>query len=159
MKNEVRNDSTTAQFDAIRIILPIATFMPMRLGFINISEAYIQSGPINCKIFLRPPIEWRKTKRGSIWQPQKIPNGGTETGWKWATVIEHCVVNDREFEHVKGFPKIIIKRDEKRVMVMILAKVTDYLLFASVIAMKKSISNKLYNSFKVSKNLIDEPID
>lgn len=46
MRNSVRKDSATAQFDVIRMILTIVTFLPVRLGLVDISGAYMQSGPI-----------------------------------------------------------------------------------------------------------------
>lgn len=39
MKDDVRKDSATAQFDIIRLLLAIVTFLPMRLGDVDVSGA------------------------------------------------------------------------------------------------------------------------
>lgn len=57
LKYEERKDSATAQVDATRLLPAMLTFLPMRLGVVNISGAYMQSGPINRDIFVRPPRE------------------------------------------------------------------------------------------------------
>lgn len=43
MKDEAWKDSATAQFDAIRLLLAMATFLPVRLGVREIGGAYMQS--------------------------------------------------------------------------------------------------------------------
>lgn len=87
MKEEVRNDSTTAQFDAIRMLLAMATFLPVRMGVIDKRGACMKSGPINREIYVRSPREWHGRKRGNVWKLIKIPYGVTEAGPQWATVI------------------------------------------------------------------------
>lgn len=56
MKDDVREDSATAQFDIICLLLAINTFLPMRLGDVEVSGAYMQSGLIKRDIYVRPPM-------------------------------------------------------------------------------------------------------
>lgn len=43
----IRNDSSNAQFDIIRLLLSIASLLSFRLGCVDIKAAYIQSGTIS----------------------------------------------------------------------------------------------------------------
>lgn len=88
----------------------------------------------------------------------KILYGVTEAERQWATVIEDWLINYMECEQVKGVSQLFIKRDGNGGMEMILAKATDDTLFSSDISTMKDFSNKLSNSSKVSKTLIEEPI-
>lgn len=56
--DKIRNDSSNAQFDFIRLLLSIASILSLRLGGIDIKFAYIQSRPITRKLHVRPPREW-----------------------------------------------------------------------------------------------------
>lgn len=42
MKDEVRKDSATAQFEIMRLMLSLSTFAPMKLGLIDVSGACMQ---------------------------------------------------------------------------------------------------------------------
>lgn len=65
-KDEIRKDSSTAQFDVIRILLAAVTFMGMRLALADIKGAYLQSGSIQRDIYVRPPREWKGTSRETL---------------------------------------------------------------------------------------------
>lgn len=78
IKSDIRKYSATAQFYVIRLLLALATMLRMRLGVVDIIEAYIQSFPINRDINVRPPREWKETDRGSLWKLQKFPYGVSE---------------------------------------------------------------------------------
>lgn len=80
MREDVRNNATTAQFNVIRLMLSIDTCMGAKLGLLNISGAYMKSGPNMRTIYVRPPREWDGGTRGSLWRPLKMPYGITEAG-------------------------------------------------------------------------------
>lgn len=73
MKDEVRKESSAAQFDAIRLLLAMATFLPVILGFMDIIGPCMQSGPICREIYARSPREWTKATRGNVWKLLKLP--------------------------------------------------------------------------------------
>lgn len=52
MKNEVRKDSSTEQFETIRMLLSIFTLIPIGIGIVYIRGSYILSGPIKQEIFV-----------------------------------------------------------------------------------------------------------
>lgn len=159
MKDQVRKDSATAQFNIIRLMLAISSFFPMRLGVIDISGAYMQSGPIKRDIYVRPPREWDKTQRGRLWKLTKLPYGVSEAGRQWATVIEEWLLNDMDMERVTGISQLFLRRRQDGSIAMIMAKVTDDLLFAGTIYDMKDFSRRIGQRFKVSKTIIDQPIN
>lgn len=80
LRNGIRKDSSTGQYDVIRLLLSLATFMSMTLAVVDISGAYMESGPITREIYVRPPREWQNTKRGSVWKLLKLHYGVVEAG-------------------------------------------------------------------------------
>ena len=66
-KHNIRKDSSTAQFDIIRILFMDVSLLGFRLGMADIEGAYLQSGPIRRTIYVRPPSEWQGP-RGTLWK-------------------------------------------------------------------------------------------
>lgn len=87
-------DSATVQFDVIRLMLSMISMTPMRLGLVDISSVYMQSGPIQRENYVRPPREWDRGRRGTIWKLLKLPYGIAEAGRQWATLIERWLTED-----------------------------------------------------------------
>lgn len=56
-KDSVRNDFTNAHFHTIKFLLSIAVILKFRIGVLHIKSVYLQSGPIERNIYVRPPIE------------------------------------------------------------------------------------------------------
>lgn len=159
MKDDIRKDSATAQFDVIRLMLTITTFLPMRIGVVDISGAYMQSGPIKRDIYVRPPREWEQTTRGRIWKLLKLPYGVTEAGRQWATVIEDWLTTDMKMKTITGVSQIFVKRKPNGSIQLLLAKITDDLLFAGTMQDMNEFVEKISARFKISKAIIDAPID
>lgn len=113
MKDYVRKDSATAQLDVIRLFCNLATILGFRLGCLDIQGAYMQSGPIQIDIYLRPPPEW-KTPIGIIWKLIKLPYGITEAGRQWAKVFDSWLMAEAGFECVTGVPQLLVKRSNNR---------------------------------------------
>lgn len=78
-KKDIRKDSSTVQFDFIRLLLAVSTLLGMRLVMAEIKGAYLQSGPIKREIFARPPREW-EGQRGRVWKLKKLPYGIVQGG-------------------------------------------------------------------------------
>lgn len=110
MKNNIRKDSATAQFDVIRLFCSIATILNFRLGFLDIQKAYLQSGPIQREIFVRPPRECG-ADRGTVWKLMKLPYGITDVGRQWAKVFESWLIKEEKFERVFGVPQLFLQRN------------------------------------------------
>lgn len=57
MKDLIRSDAASVQFDSIRLLLSTAACKGFRLGCVHIKKAYMQSGPITRDLYIRPPKE------------------------------------------------------------------------------------------------------
>lgn len=55
MKQEVRKDSATAQFDAICLMIGLKTMLVLRLVCIYIKGAYLQNGSLKRFIYVNTP--------------------------------------------------------------------------------------------------------
>lgn len=158
LKDDVRKDSATAQFHVIRLLLAIATTLHFLLGVIDISGAYMQSGPIKREIYVRPPRKWRTT-RGHIWKLLKLPYGITEAGRQWAQVMEDWLTKETGMEMAHGISQLFIKRKGNGKIGMMLAKITDDLLIAGDRSTMEEFVTETAKRFKVSKTIIDDPIN
>lgn len=74
-KDSIRKDSATVQLNIIRLPLSLVTFLGFRLGAADIKGAYLQSGPIQRTIYVRPPREWYRrdaTHWRVLWKLTKL---------------------------------------------------------------------------------------
>lgn len=157
MKNDIRKDSATAQFDVIRLFCSMAAVLQFRLGCLDIKGAYLQSGPIQREIFVRPPKECGSI-RGMLWRLVKMPYGISEAGRQWAKVFEGWILQEAAFERVFGVSQLFVKRDTSGNITMILAKVTDDLLIAGEPAEIRRFIEHIGERFPISKAIIDSGI-
>lgn len=123
-KKNIRKDSSTAQFDIIRILWMVVALLGFRLGMADIKGAYLQSGPIRRTIYVRPSIEWQGP-RGTFWKLKKLPYGIVEPGRQRAKVIEEWMLSERKLERVNGLTQLYVRRNATGSIVLIVAKVTD----------------------------------
>lgn len=153
-KDGIRKDSSTAQFDIIRLIASITASLNLSLASIDIKGAYLQSGPIKRDIYIRPPRECF-TKRGTLWKLTKLPYGIVEAGRQWATVFEEWLISSAKLQRVNGFSQLYIKQNAAGLSV---AKVTDDLLLARTESEIHSFSEQVSTRFSTRKTIIGEPI-
>lgn len=128
-KDTVRKDSATAQPGVIRLLLSIVTFLGFRFGMVDIKGAYLQSGPIQQEIFLRPPREWQGRRR-LLWLLTKLPYGIVEAGRQWQKTVESWMLSDGKLERVIGLSQIFVERHAAAKVTLIVAKVMDDFLIA-----------------------------
>lgn len=159
MKDGIRKDSATAQFDVIRLMLSLATILSFNLGVVDVSGAYMQSGPIKRNIYVRPPREWDGTPRGKVWYLLKLPYGIVEAGRQWALVIEDWLLNDAGMQRVNGISQLYMRRDSKGQINLILAKVTDDILIAGNVDEIQQFIQLISQRFKISKSITNKPIN
>jgi len=156
-KDDIRSDSSTAQFAVIRLLLFLTVFLGFRLGTVDVKGAYLQSGPITRDIYVRPPREW-KGPRGILWKLVKLPYGIVEAGRQWQKAIENWMLNEAGFERVLGVSQLFRKRDLKGNTVLLVAKVTDDFLMSGTISAMNEFVDSIQSRFKISKAIIDSTI-
>lgn len=155
-KDDVRKDSSVAQFFAIRLLLCISTLLGLRLAMADIKGAYLQSGPIKRTIYVRPPREWRGT-RGMLWKLLKLPYGIVEAGRQWQKVIEDWMLTTGKLLRIRGISQLYLQRDDTGKIILLVAKVTDDFLIAGSVQHMKEFTDELKKRFVVGKVVINEP--
>lgn len=157
-KDNIRKDSSTAQFAVIRLLLCLSTFLGFRLGHADVKGAYLQSGPITRDVYVRPPKEWQGN-RCLLWKLTKLPYGIVEAGRQWQKTFEEWLLNDGEVERIFGISQLYRLRNAEGQTILLIAKVTDDLLMAGSIANMKAFTDKLQRRFNISKIRNNEPIN
>ena len=153
-KDNIRKDSSAAQFDVIRILLAITTFLGMRLAMADVSGAYLQSGSITRQIYVRPPREWNGT-RGKLWRLVKLPYGIAEARRQWAKTVEFWMTMKAGLERVPGLNQIYVLRNSLGQILMAVAKVTDDFICSGAVALLTEFVEKLKKRFDVGKVIIN----
>lgn len=155
--DDIRKDSSTAQFNVILLLLCLTTFLGFRIGLADVMGAYLQSGPIARDIYVRPPREWMGNRK-KLWKLIKLPYGIVEAGRQWQKVIEEWMLNEAGLERIFGISQLYRKRDKNGSTILLVAKVTDDLLFSGSIRQMKAFAAQLERRFNISKALIDKPV-
>lgn len=155
-KEDIRKDSSTAQFNCIRLLLSIAAIFNFRLALADIKAAYLQSGPIKRDIYVRPPREWTGD-RSLLWKLTLLPYGIAEAGRQWATTIENWMIDVYGMRRVFGISQLYTVKDRHGTLSLIVAKVTDDFLIAGAIDDINNFANELGNRFEIGKFVLDRP--
>lgn len=156
-KDEVRKDSSNAPLFVVRLLLSLVTFLGFRNGTADIKGAFLQSGPIDRDVYIRPPREW-PTVRGMLWKLRKLPYGIANAGRQWQKVVEEWMLTEGGLQRVCGISQLFVKRDTHGSICLLVAKVTDdFLLGGSVGEMQLFVDN-LQKRFIVGKIVINQKI-
>ena len=121
-KDNVRKDSSNASLFVVRLLLSLATFLGYRIGTADIKGAFLQSGPIQREIFVRPPRSW-SSKRSVLWKLRKLPYGIADAGRQWQKTVESWMLEQSGFERVLGITQLFVKRNEYGDIELLVAKV------------------------------------
>jgi len=155
-KDFIRKDSSTAQFNVIRLLFSIASLLGLRLAMADITGAYLQSGSIRRSIYVRPPAEWDGS-RGRLWKLKKLPYGIVEAGRQWAKAIEDWMLEGGGLERVSSISQLYIRINSVGTIILVVAKVTDDLLIARRVQLMNQCIEALSKRFEVGKSLVDSP--
>jgi hypothetical protein len=152
-KDGILTDSATAQFCSIRLLLSLAVLLKFRLSSLDISGAYLQAGPIQRDIYVRPPPGW--SPRNILWHLTRPAYGIVESGRLWQLAIEEWLTK-QGFSHVNGLSQLFVLRSSDGHILLLLAKVVDDLLVAGSIHSMNDFHNHLCNRFKVGRFVCNE---
>jgi Reverse transcriptase (RNA-dependent DNA polymerase) len=124
-KDALRKDSSTAQSSVIRLVLAIAMLHKFFVGSIDVVAAYLQSGSLVRRVFVRPPRGW--AKQGCLWRLLRPAYGLVESGRLWQIAIEKWIFA-RDFVVVPGAPHVFILRQSGTSKILIVKVVDDILV-------------------------------
>jgi Reverse transcriptase (RNA-dependent DNA polymerase) len=153
-KDGLRTDSATAQFCVIRLVLSIAVTLKLRLSSLDISGAYLQAGPLQRDINVRPPPGW--SSKHTLWRLTRPAYGLVESGRLWQLAIEEWL-SDQSFTRIDGLPQLFLLRSKDGRILLILAKVVDDLLLTGTVPAMQEFNANLSNRFKVGRFICNEP--
>ena len=154
-KDKIRKDSSTAQFDVIRILIAVARFIGMRLAMADIKGAYLHSGPIQREIYVRPPREWRG-ERGKLWKLKKLRYGIIKAGRQWAKTVEEWMLTKGGLERIQGLNQLYVRRNDLGKITLIVAKVTDAFICGDSIEESTAFICEMKKRFEVGKVIVNE---
>lgn len=158
-KDVIRKDSASVQFPIIRLMLRISALLSLRIGKVDISAAYLQSGPITREIFVRPPKE-HGGKRGTLWKLLKLPYGIAEAGRQWQTVCESWLLFKKMgFQRISGISQLFVLRFNDGNIRMLCAKVTDDFLFSGSQKDLHWFDKEIQKRFKVGQSIFNSKIN
>ena len=156
-KENLRSDSSTTSFFAIRLLLTLlCLFRRFTLGKADISGAFLQSGPIQRVLYVYPPREHRL--RGVVWKLKNLPYGVVDAGRQWQYTVDHWLA-DMGFREAPGIAQFWVKRDESGRITMIIVKAVDDFLIAAAAADVDAFMTDLRNRFTLSDCVISNKLD
>ena len=149
LKDDLRSDSSTAQFPIIRTVLSMAVIHKFTLATLDISKAYLQAGDLQRDIYMRPPTGW-EASRGEVWKLLKPAYGLVESGRLWQTTVEPWM-NTYGLQEIPGMPQLFVLQGEDPTPRLILAKVVDDFLLAGNKAEIQKFRDAISKRFKVGQ--------
>lgn len=156
-KDDIRKDSSNASLFIVRLLLSLATFLGFRTATADIKGAFLQSGPIDRDIYVRPPRDWGFI-RGILWKLLKLPYGISNAGRQWQKAVEQGMLTEAGLERILGLSQLFVRRSEDGSICLLIAKVTyDFLLDGTLEEMQKFI-DELQKRFIAGKVVIDQKL-
>jgi len=156
-RGRIRSDASNATFDITRLTLSIAAIALFSIGCVDIKGTYLQSGPIQRDLYVRPPREW-KGPRGVLWKLLKLPYGICEAGRQWAKTIEQWLVEQANFHRVYGVSQLYVRRGPEEEICLLLAKLTDDMLIAGNDRDIREFIAQIGHRFETRKSIIGSEI-
>jgi Reverse transcriptase (RNA-dependent DNA polymerase) len=124
-KDALRKDSSTAQSSVSRLFLAIPMLHKFSVGSIDVVAAYLQSGPLPWRVYVRPPRGWDKP--GCLWRLLRPAYGLVESGRLRKLAIEKWIFA-RDFVVVSGAPQVFVLRQSGTLKMLIVKMVDDILV-------------------------------
>ena len=145
---KVQSDSPTAQKEALKMFCAVAACMEVEsLRSVDITAAFLQADNLDRDIFIQPPKDC--AEEGILWRLLKPLYGLTDAGRKfWLKVKKILLANG--YERLQGDEAFYLKRENGKLVGMVLLHVDDFLLTGSKKFTKES-TQMFDKELKVSK--------
>ena len=155
-KDNLRTDSSTAQFPELRVVLSLATIVRFSLSTIDISGAYLQEGELNSDIYMKPPRGW-EAYPGELWKLEKPAYGLVDSGRLWHLCIEDWLIS-YGFLQLPGLPQFFYLTDNEGKVHLILAKVVDAHLIAGTPEQTMRFHKAFSKRFEIGRFVTKTPL-
>lgn len=148
----IRSDCAAADMLIIRLVISLATMLGFNMATADIKGAYMQSGPIQRNVYVRPPRDCSR-KRGMVWRLLKLPYGMADAGRQWQMRAENWLLGKAGMERIDGVNQMFVRRDSGRIKLLV-AKVVDDFLITGRTEDIKAFMKELAEEFEVGKTAI-----
>lgn len=144
----VRRDSASADLSIVRLIILLAIILGFEISTADVKGAYMQSGPIQREIYVRPPSRIN-TRQNTVWKLQRLPYGIVEAGRQWLCAIETWMTSVYKTGRVPGVEQLFYKKGENGRLELLIAKVLDDFFMAGFPSAVGAFTNALNNRFQL----------
>lgn len=132
-KDLIWKDSSTDQFPAIRLALPLTVILGLTLATLDVKSAYPQAGNLNRErpIYVRPPRGWDS----SSWKLCELLKQAYrifESGRIWQLIMENFFWEYEIVFAILGVQQLLVKRNSNDEIVLLIAKLVDDTLLAGI---------------------------
>jgi len=158
IKQELRSDSSTAQFPVIRTLLSLAAYHKFTIAKLDIKGAYLQAGTLSRDIYVRPPTSWM-SNRHQLWKMLRPAYGLVESGRTWQLACESWMNESYGLVEVPGLPQLFVLSDSKGFPLLIIAKVVDDFLLAGYPKEIKAFHGAISVRFDVGTFIPNAPFE
>ena len=72
-----QSDSPTAAKESFKLLMAVAANNGLRLAFLDIRAAFLQSKSLDRDVFIKPPVDIRRQKTGTLWKLKNLSMDST----------------------------------------------------------------------------------
>lgn len=147
-EEELRSDSSTAQFPVIRSLLSLAAYHKYVVAKVDRSGAFLQGGNLEREIYVRPPTSWMN-RNSELWKLVKPAYGLVESGRTWQLACEKWMRETYKIKGVPGFAQMFVLNVKNEAPVIFNTKVVDDFLLAGTPEEIERFHSLIYKRFNV----------
>ena len=148
-KELVRSDSEVAEHSSYRTVMAFAAIFSLKLFKIDVTAAFLQTGPARRTVYVRPPYD--AFLKGKLWKLKTTVYGLTEANRTFQILSDDVLTNPNKMamECIQCCKQLFAKFDSSGNLTLLVAKQVDDLLCAGTSAAKDWFIQTFKNYFKV----------
>lgn len=119
-----RRDSAFADLSIVRLLISLPMVLDFKIATADVKGAYMQSGPIKRKLYVRPPKS--VAGRDMLWKLLRLPYGIVEAaGRQWLCVIEQWLTEEYGLTRIQAVNQLLYKQGRDGGIDLYVAKIVD----------------------------------
>lgn len=112
----------------MRTVLSLASILDFEIATADFKGAYMQSGPINDYLYVRPPKQISE-RLNTVWKLLRLLYGVVEARRQWLCADNNWLLNEYNAEHFACVEQLFYKNGEQGRTVLVIAKdFNDFLI-------------------------------
>lgn len=153
-KEDYRSDASSLHFTLIRVILSMAVCLGFKIGGVDVTKAYHQSGQPPRDIRVRPPAECMLYR--TLWLLMSLPYGLVDASRQWQLAMDVWLLDYMKFVTFGGLPQVFAKLDSQGAIVLLIGKVTDDILCAGKEEDIEAFFEALHARWDIGKAIVSD---